>query len=144
VYKWQYKKLENAFYHAKQRCNDPTHPRYNDWGGRGIQFRFSCLQDFISCIGIPTNTDWILDRINNEGNYEVGNIRWVRPEDSSRNRRLFKTNISGQKGVSLRKDGTWSAQAWLKGKQIHLYQGPSIEDAIKARQLWEKLNYKGN
>lgn len=138
---WQFKKLENAFYHAKQRCNDETHPRYRDWGGRGIEFRFSKLQDFIACIGIPTLKDLVLDRINNNGHYEATNIRWTTKSTSSLNKRIAKNNTSGVKGVSQRKNGDWSAQAWKDGKQIHLYQGPSLLAAISARSKWD---YKNN
>lgn len=135
--RWQYKKLENAYYHAKERCNNPEHPRYTDWGGRGIQFRFSKLTDFISVIGIPEERSWVLDRINNDGNYEVGNLRWTTASESSRNKRIAKNNTSGVKGVSRRKNGDWSAQCWVNGKQVHLYQGCSFEEAVKARKEWE-------
>ena len=30
----------HSFCNAKQRCTNTKHPRYNDWGGRGIQFKF--------------------------------------------------------------------------------------------------------
>jgi len=138
--KWQYKKLENAYYHAKQRCNDSTHPRYADWGGRGIEFRFSKIKDFITCIGIPTSKDLVVDRIDNDGHYEATNIRWTTHSTSSRNKRIAKNNTSGMKGVSARKDGGWSAQAWHNGKQKHLYQGPSLQDAIQARAMWDYKN----
>ena len=137
---WQFKKLENAFYHAKQRCNDETHPRYGDWGGRGIEFRFSKLRDFINCIGVPTSKDLILDRINNDGHYEATNIRWTTKSTSSLNKRIAKNNTSGIKGVSQRKNGDWTAQAWKNGKQIHLYQGPSLAAAISARSTWDYQN----
>ncbi len=138
--KWQYKKIENAFYHAKARCNDSNHPRYSDWGGRGIQFRFSKLSDFISVVGVPIERSVILDRINNNGHYEVGNLRWTTISTSSLNKRIAKNNTSGSKGVSKRKNGDWSAQAWKDGKQIHLYQGPSLLAAIQARSKWEYKN----
>lgn len=134
---WQFKKLENAYYHAKSRCCDKRHPRYLDWGGRGIKFNFANLRQFINYIGIPENTTDILDRINNDGHYEIGNVRWTTTSISSLNKRIAKNNSSGVKGVSQRKNGDWSAQAWKNGKQIYLYQGKSFLEACNARQMWE-------
>jgi len=135
--RWQYKKLENAYYHAKSRCTDKRHPRYDDWGGRGIKFNFPNLRCFIKEVTLPPETSSILDRINNEGHYEIGNLRWTNTSISSLNRRISIKNSSGVKGVSKRKNGDWSAQAWKNGKQIHLYQGKSFLEACNARQLWE-------
>lgn len=134
---WQYKKLENAYYHAKSRCTDTRHPRYSDWGGRGIKFNFANLRCFIKTLGVPLNTSDILDRIDNNGNYELGNVQWTTNSKSNLNKRIPKNNSSGIKGVSKRKNGDWSAQAWKDGKQIHLYQGKSFLEACNARQLWE-------
>ncbi len=135
--RWQFKKLENAYYHAKSRCTNPNHPRYKDWGGRGIKFTYPNLKTFIKDVGIPKETTWILDRINNLGNYEIGNVRWTETSTSNRNKRIAKNNSSGVKGVSKRKNGDWSAQGWLNGKQIHLYQGKSFLEAVNARKEFE-------
>lgn len=142
--RWQYKKLENAYYHAKYRCIDPQHPRYSDWGGRGIQFKFTSLKEFITYIGKPLHTTDVLDRIDNDGHYEKGNLRWTTQSISSLNKRIPKNNISGIKGVSQRRNGDWSAQAWKNGKQIHLYQGKSFLEACCARKMWEVLTYSQN
>lgn len=135
--RWQFKKLENAYYHAKSRCTDKRHPRYLDWGGRGIKFQFPNLRVFIYMIGIPQNTTDVLDRIDNDGDYCVGNVRWTSISTSNLNKRIPKNNTSGIKGVSQRKNGDWAAQAWKNGKQIHLYQGKSFLEACNARKMWE-------
>lgn len=134
---WQYKKLENAYYHAKSRCVNKDHPRYFDWGGRGITFNFPNLRCFIKVVGLPTETTDVLDRKDNNGNYEVGNLHWTTASNSNLNKRIQKNNSSGVKGVSKRKNGDWAAQAWKNGKQIHLYQGKSFLEACNARKQWE-------
>lgn len=135
--RWQYKKLENAYYHAKSRCTDKRHPRYHDWGGRGIKFEFANLRQFINDVGIPIQTTDTLDRIDNNGPYCKGNVRWTTASVSNLNKRIPRNNTSGVKGVSQRKTGDWSAQAWKSGKQVHLYQGKSFLEACHARKMWE-------
>lgn len=134
---WQAKKIENAYYHAKSRCVDERHSRYKDWGGRGIEFKFANINSFFNTVGLPENTFDVLDRINNDGHYEVGNIRWATASTSNLNRRISIKNTSGVKGVSRRKNGDWSAQGWKNSKQIYLYQGKSFLEAVNARKRWE-------
>lgn len=66
------------------RCNNPKSPAYKDYGGRGIQNLFPSFDAFFSYItndlGITkfSQIDGLqIDRINNNGNYEPGNIRFV-------------------------------------------------------------------
>ena len=40
-----------AFHDAKQRCTNKNHKRYLDWGGRGIDMRFSSFQEFFDELG---------------------------------------------------------------------------------------------
>jgi len=75
-----------AFHDAKRRCQSVLHKQYPDYGGRGIQFRFSTFQEFIDHIGVRPD-GMSLDRINNDGHYEVGNVRWATPRQQTKNRR---------------------------------------------------------
>jgi hypothetical protein len=64
-----------------QRCTNPKNTRYQDYGGRGIEFRFSSVLDgylwVMENLPPPENLkDYQLDRIDNEGHYEPGNLRW--------------------------------------------------------------------
>lgn len=86
----------------KQRCYNPTHPRYEDWGGRGITVcdrwlgRDDGFINFLADMGerppdppgwAAPRSYWTLDRIDNDGNYEPGNVRWASPLDQALNRR---------------------------------------------------------
>lgn len=67
----------------------PTNKDYRHYAGRGIQLEFSTYHDFreyVRCLpGLCRHA--VLDRINNDGNYAVGNLRWVDWATSNRNRR---------------------------------------------------------
>jgi hypothetical protein len=75
-----------AFRSAKQRCTDPALRQYKDYGGRGIQFRFADFNEFFAELG-PRSEGMELDRINNDGHYERGNVRWTTRSQQMRNKR---------------------------------------------------------
>lgn len=89
-----YYKLKHIVEHALWRCNDHTHPQYKDYGGRGIKVTFVDESSFIDhLLTLPGYDDdsLVLDRIDNNGQYEAGNLRFVTRLESSRNRRPYTT-----------------------------------------------------
>jgi len=77
----------HAYYDAKRRCEDQTSDCYKYYGGRGIQFRFTSFKQFIRSVGPKPSPELSLDRINNDGHYEPGNVRWATREQQLENRR---------------------------------------------------------
>ena len=74
---------------AKRRCFDPNHRQYKDWGGRGITMCAEWVHDFAAFyahIG-PRPDGHTLDRIDVNGNYEPGNVRWADQSTQSKNKR---------------------------------------------------------
>jgi hypothetical protein len=74
-----------------RRCHNPRNPYYRNYGGRGIQvcdrWRKS-FANFLSDVGVRPSPELTLDRVNNDGNYEPGNVRWAtRSEQNSNQRR---------------------------------------------------------
>jgi len=80
----------NTYYHAKGRCENPKNHKYPIYGGRGIQFKFTSLQQFIEVLGRRPGPEYSIDRINNNGHYEPGNVRWATRSQQMRNRRPYK------------------------------------------------------
>ena len=75
-----------AYCGAKGRCENAKDERYSDYGGRGIKFLFASFEHFFSELGLrPKGKS--LDRIDNNGNYEPGNVRWATLELQNNNRR---------------------------------------------------------
>jgi hypothetical protein len=78
-----------AWANAIQRCQNPKNTRYADWGGRGIEFRFKSFQEFYAEVGPIPSPQHQLDRKDNDGHYEVGNVRWVPKSVQQKNKRWF-------------------------------------------------------
>jgi len=74
--------------HARDRCNNPNHHAFKNYGGRGITFckRWDNFQVFLVDMG-PRPTRTTLDRIEVNGNYEPINCRWATYKQQSGNRR---------------------------------------------------------
>jgi hypothetical protein len=83
--------LQKRLAAAKQRCENPKARNYHLYGGRGIKFNFpSVLSAGIWILKNVENVrqDLEMDRIDNDGNYEKGNIRFVPRSINQANRRI--------------------------------------------------------
>jgi hypothetical protein len=76
-----------AYNSAEQRCNNRNTKRYMDYGGRGIEFRFTSFEAFYAELGQRPSDAHSLDRRNNDGHYEPGNVRWATDQEQALNRR---------------------------------------------------------
>lgn len=71
-----------------QRCTNPKNPRYADYGGRGIMVcaAWVFFEAFLTDMGEQPES-LTLDRIDNDGNYEPANCRWITKGEQNANRR---------------------------------------------------------
>jgi hypothetical protein len=79
----------HAYYNARARCSrKPGEQDYEDYVGRGIKFLFKTFAQFLKEVGPKPHPSFLLDRKNNDGNYEPGNVQWVSASDSKKNQRM--------------------------------------------------------
>lgn len=135
--------LRCVFHHIKQRCNNPDCKAFKYYGGRGIQNKFKSFDEFFRHI-IELRYDTLdkikgleIDRINNNGDYEIGNIRFVTSSENSMNSRKQKI-WRGRKCTSRYKGVHWdkARKKWVAGigvNNYHYYLGCSSNEAACAR-----------
>lgn len=85
---------------ALSRCYNPKHPHYHCYGGRGISvyppWRISChvfIDWVLVNLGERPSLEHSLDRIDNDGSYEPGNLRWA-TKKAQANNRLGARNVT--------------------------------------------------
>lgn len=82
--------LDRRFTSAKQRCENPDDQQYKNYGARGIRFEFPSVTDaclyMIETNGLP-DRKLEIDRIDNDGNYAPGNLRWATRSEQMLNQR---------------------------------------------------------
>jgi hypothetical protein len=76
-----------AYFNAKDRCRNPRRPEWKNYGGRGIQFRFKSFVSFLEAVGPKPEGTVSIDRRDNDGHYEHGNLRWATRSEQNLNRR---------------------------------------------------------
>ena len=77
----------SSYQSAKKRCQNKNGKDFNSYGGRGIEFKFNSFEEFVAEVGLKPSPNHSLDRINTDGNYERGNLRWATKSAQTRNRR---------------------------------------------------------
>lgn len=80
-------KLYRVWIKMKERCYNKKHMHYKNYGGRGIAVCSEWRYNFMSFYTWATDNNYSdnlqIDRINNNGNYEPSNCRFVTPKETA-------------------------------------------------------------
>lgn len=115
----------------KARCDNPNHPQFKDYGGRGISYNpsWALFPAFLQDVGEKPFPEATLDRINNDGDYTPDNVRWAdRTTQRINSRQITLVTIGGE----TKRIMEWCADYKITIGSVHrrLKRGMSIEDAI--------------
>jgi len=125
----------NIWENLRQRCGNPNHPRYEDYGGRGIT---GCKRwndsfaNFLEDMGKRPD-GMTLDRIYNNAGYNPKNCQWTSFSQQNLNKRLYKRNTTGHRGIIWYKPGNkYRVQIKRGGVNRHVGYFDKLSDAIAA------------
>jgi len=83
-------RLYRIWFNMKQRCANPKHVAYKNYGGRGITVcpEWQTFEPFCEwAIANGYRDDLSIDRIGNEEGYSPSNCRWVTDKEQGQNKR---------------------------------------------------------
>lgn len=129
--------LYTTWLNMRQRCYNKNKPQFKDWGGRGITVcdewnSEGGFKRFVEYMGDKPTPQHSLDRIDNNGNYEPGNVRWAtRYEQAANMHHVTKTP-----GVRKTPSGKWMARITVAKKGIHIGVYTTPEEALAARESY--------
>ena len=134
------KRLDNIYRGMKQRCYYKKHTAYDRYGGRGITMCDEwkrCSKSFFEwALANGYEENLTLDRIDNDGNYEPSNCRWVTQREQCYNRST--KSGTGVVGVSYNKQSKkYEARIRIDGILVHLGQRKDLQEAIALRKRAE-------
>ena len=130
---------------AIRRCYNPNNKKYKNYGARGItvseRYRGSDgVDNLIQDIGAKPGPEFSLGRIDNDGNYCPGNLRWETWEQQARNKTTNR--MITYKGETLTLN-EWEEKKGLTHGVVtyRLNAGWSIEKALETAPHATKKNY---
>lgn len=147
-------RLYGIYSSMKQRCFDESQAEYHRYGGRGI----TICQEWLGESGFENFSKWAyangydenaergkctIDRINNDGNYEPGNCRWITTQEQNKNKSAPQVEFCGEKH-SLKE---WSkitglSIATIRGRMKLGWKDEEIISIPQSRE-YRVIHYKG-
>ena len=125
-----------------QRCYNPNHASYKNYGGRGIAVAeelrtFADYQDYVSNLPGYDPENASLDRVDNNKGYEKGNLRWVPFSHQIANQRYSGKGKNQFTGVNWSKTHKrWVARVSLDGKCLFSKVFLTEKEALEARNTF--------
>ena len=136
---WNYKhgetgtRLHKIWCSMHERCERPKHTHYKDYGGRGIKVcdewgEYLPFAEWARANGYSEQLT--LDRIDNDGDYEPNNCRWVTVREQQNNKRSNRVIMYHGKEYTLNQLAEYAGLKKTTLKE-RLNNGWSVEDAVE-------------
>lgn len=121
-----------SWIHMKGRCLNPNDRAYPAYGGRGITVCsewIDSFQSFYDHIGPKPSPNMSVDRVDNSGGYEPGNVRWATHTVQVRNTRQNRLLEHDGRSQSL---GAWADELGLNPRTLEtrLSRGWSVARSL--------------
>ena len=127
----------NVYIGMISRCTNKNNKRYYRYGARGIDVCdrwLESFENFYNDMGNRPSSKHQIDRIDNNGNYEPSNCRWVLPYENAINKE-FNYGKLGIVNVYKDKQSYYVVLRRQGAKRTSSYQS-SIDKAIEIRDNW--------
>lgn len=150
-------RLYTIWLNMKHRCYNPKNNHYKNYGARGITICDEWLEDYMAFrdwsyshgyeekIRESGRNDLTIDRIDNDGNYEPSNCRWVTNKENCLNKQNTMSNeerynicpICGKLFIQARRNGqqTCSAKCGQAIKKMHYKTERNLDGTFKKTKL---------
>ncbi len=121
-----------AWVSMKQRCANPKKREWPHYGGRGIKVCCAWVHSFttfLKDVGPRPSEMHSLDRIDVDGDYEPGNVRWATNQEQKENTRVVRMVTVGGRTQSV---SAWEREMGLSKGQVKSREksGWTTEEAI--------------
>jgi hypothetical protein len=123
-----------AWKSMRDRCTNPRTSSYPRYGGRGITMALEWrgpggFERFFAHVGTRPSKSHSIDRIDSNGHYEPGNVRWATAQEQARNKSNNRLITIGGRTQCLK---DWAAEVGLRYDTVHarLKRGWSIDKAL--------------
>lgn len=99
------KTLVSRYKHIKERCYNPNSKAYKRYGARGIKMCEEWLNDYMAFENWAFSNGFqeglAIDRIDNDGNYEPNNCRFVTLKENNQKRCTSRYYTIGERTMNL-------------------------------------------
>lgn len=113
------------------RCERPSADRYECYGGRGIRVcdAWHKFEAFLADVGLRPSDEYSIGRIDNDGHYEPGNVRWETRGDQARNKSNNRQLTHEGRTMCI---AAWAEIVGIESARIasRLHRGWSVSDAL--------------
>lgn len=136
-----------AWLNMRRRCTDQLNKGYSRYGGRGIAVCnrwIASFENFLADVGYAPSTKHTLGRIDNDGNYEPGNVEWqpLHVQANNKSRSIVLSAFGKNKPMHA-----WTEEYGVPYSTIYyrIKHGWPAQDAV-SKPLWSvrrtgKLRY---